>query len=186
MNTRTMALLLVLMLMLSLLAGCGSGSSAAKAESNADVSGVSESEDEADSEETAAEAVEMEVDFTEEVELPLEYVPNEEELEVSVLFQFPAFFQGFFPEGWSSSPWWSEFGARTNTSWTLREVSNLAWQENVNLLCASGDLPDLVTNLGSVYNGGLSQAIRDEMIIDIAPLIKDNAPFYYQAITADE
>ena len=62
----------------------------------------------------------------------------------------------------------------------------MAWQENVSLLCASGDLPDMVTNFGSVYNGGFSQALRDEIIYDLAPYVKEYAPHYYDAITQDE
>ena len=77
-------------------------------------------------------------------------------------------------------------GEKTNATFTLREISNLEWSENVNLLCASGDLPDLVTNMGSVYSGGLTAAIRDEMIIDIAPLVEENAPRYYRAVTQDD
>ena len=103
------------------------------------------------------------------------YEANEEHTDISVLFQYPAFFQGFFPEGWISSEWWTVMGEKTNTTFDLREISNLEWSENVNLLCASGDLPDLVTNMGSVYSGGLTAAIRDEMIIDIAPLVEENA-----------
>ena len=117
---------------------------------------------------------------------PEAYYACEETTEITVLFQYPAFFQAFFPEGWNSSDFWIALGEKTNTTYTLREVSNIEWSENVNLLCASGDLPDVVTNMGNVYNGGLPAAIRDEMIVDVAPYIEEYAPHYYDAVTADE
>ena len=109
-----------------------------------------------------------------------------DQTDVTMLFQFAPFFQSWFPEGWASSPWWDEFEGRTNTSWELREISSMAWQENVNLLCASGDLPDVVSNIGSVYNGGLSQAIRDEMIVDLKPILEESAPYYYSIVSQDD
>lgn len=117
---------------------------------------------------------------------PEAYYACEETTEITVLFQYAAWFQGFFPEGWAKSEFWTEFGEATNTTWTLQEVANLAWSENVNLLASAGDLPDVVMNIGSVYAGGNSAALRDELIIDIAPLVEENAPHYFEYLTADE
>lgn len=185
------ALLLTLAMVLSLAAGCGNAESAASKESAAtQESNVSATAPEEAAPETpAAEEASMEEASLEETTALPElgpYEANKEHTEISVLFQYPAFFQGFFPEGWISSEWWTVMGEKTNTTFTLREISNLEWSENVNLLCASGDLPDLVTNMGSVYSGGLTAAIRDEMIIDIAPLVEENAPYYYRAVTQDD
>lgn len=121
-----------------------------------------------------------------EVSGPEAYYACDDTTEITVLFQFPAFFQSFFPGGWNESDFWTELGSKTNTVWKLQEVANLAWQENVNLLCASGDLPDVVTNLGSVYSGGNAAAIRDEMIIDIAPYIAEYAPNYFESLQRDD
>lgn len=190
-----LALLLVLCMMLGLLAGCGSAETstaeASSAESQTEAASVAE---EAEVQEEPAEEAEAPAEepasAAEEAEEPAAvmgpYEPNEDHVEVTMLFQYAAFFQGFFPEGWASSPWWEEFGEATNTSWTLREVANTAWQENVNLLCASGDLPDVVSNIGTVYNGGLAQAIRDEMIVDLAPYLEEYAPNYFSYLTTDD
>ena len=198
MKKSILAVLLALCMILGILAGCGSTASddaaAPAASSAAEETAASEAEAEeaaepadeeapaeeaASAEEAAEEAAEPEV-----VELP-PYEPGED-TQVTMLFQFMPFFQNWFPEGWASSPWWDEFGSRTNTSWELREVSGMAWQENVNLLCASNDLPDVVSNIGGVYSGGLSQAIRDEMILDLKPLVEENAPYYYNTVSQDE
>ncbi len=185
------ALLLTVAMVLSMAAGCGSSESAASKESAApQESGVSAAAPEEAAPETPAaeEASVEEASLEETASLPElgPYEPNAEHTEISVLFQYPAFFQAFFPEGWISSEWWTVMGEKTNTTFTLREISNLEWSENVNLLCASGDLPDLVTNMGSVYSGGLTAAIRDEMIIDIAPMVEEYAPRYYRAVTQDD
>ena len=185
------SLLLTLIMVLSLAAGCGNTESAASKESatpqEASVSEAAPEENAAPAE-ASVEASMEETSAAEEATLPEigPYEANEEHTDISVLFQYPAFFQGFFPEGWISSEWWTVMGEKTNTTFDLREISNLEWSENVNLLCASGDLPDLVTNMGSVYSGGLTAAIRDEMIIDIAPLVEENAPRYYRAVTQDD
>lgn len=185
-----LALLLAMALMVGLLAGCGGDTSSAVSTGS---EATSEAPEETADEEVAAPAedasdVEAVVDEDEEEEPagPEAYYACEETTEISVLFQYPAFFQGFFPEGWISSEWWTAFGEKTNTTYTLREVSNLAWTENVNLLCAAGDLPDIVTNLASVYSGGLPAAIADEQIIDMAPLLEENAPHYLKALQRDD
>lgn len=188
-----LALLLVLCMALALLSGCGStaASESAAVSETASASEASEpaaAEEPAEAPEAPADetsAVEETEEAPEEIALP-PYEPNEELTQVSMLFQFMPFFQSWFPEGWASSPWWDAFGEATNTSWELREVSGMAWQENVNLLCASGDLPDVVSNIGNVYNGGASAAVRDEMIIDLAPIIQENAPYYYSIVSQDD
>ena len=197
MKKTILALLLVLGMMASVLAGCGNAAASAEASGSAaaaasEAAEAAEGPAEAAEAETPAEAAEASVADAEEsaveeaaVELP-PYEPGEELTQVSMLFQFMPFFQSWFPEGWASSPWWDEFESRTNTEWDLREVSGMAWQENVNLLCASGDLPDVVSNIGNVYSGGVSGAIRDEMIVDLAPMIQENAPYYFSIVSQDE
>ena len=187
-----LALALALAMLMSLLGACGSKTdepSAASTPSSAEETTAPEevpapAETAAPSEEPSI----LEESVAEEPEVlgPEAYYACEETTEISLMFQFPAFFQGFFPEGWGTSEWWNVFGEKTNTVWTLQEVSNLAWQENVNLLCASGDLPDTVCNLGSVYSGGIAAAIRDEQVVDISGMVKEYAPHYFEKLSADE
>ena len=198
MKKSILALLLALCMLLGLMAGCGSEAAAPAASSAAESTEASEvvpEEAEEPAEADSAEPDEIsseeagdagsEEEPAEEIELP-PYEPNEDLTEVSMLFQFLPFFQSWFPEGWASSPWWDEFEARTNSKWDLREVSAMAWQENVNLLCASGDLPDVVSGIGNVYSGGVSGAIRDEMIVDLAPMIQESAPYYFSIVSQNE
>lgn len=184
-----LALVLALAMVMSLLGACGGKPETVSA---AETSGVEEASAPAETAapvEVTASAEEPSVleDSVQEPEVlgPDAYYACEELTEISLMFQFPAFFQGFFPEGWGASNWWKEFGEKTNTTWNLQEFSNLAWQENVNLLCASGDLPDTICNLGSVYNGGIVAAMRDEQVIDISGMIEENAPHYFERLSAD-
>ena len=191
-----LALLIALAMMLAMFAGCGnSTASAAASEAASEASEpqsveapeVAETEEteavepEASAEEAASEEPEEEEELG-----PEAYYACEDTTEITVLFQYAAWFQGFFPEGWGASEFWTELGEATNTTWSLQEVANLAWTENVNLLCAAGDLPDVIMNMGSVYNGGLAAAIRDEQIVDIAPLIEEAAPHYTKYLTMDD
>ena len=98
------SLLLTLIMVLSLAAGCGNTESAASKESAApQETSVSEAapEENAAPAEASAEASMEETSAAEEATLPEigPYEANEEHTDISVLFQYPAFFQGFFPEG---------------------------------------------------------------------------------------
>lgn len=172
------ALLLAMAMILALLAGCGNAASSETPE-------PVQTEAPAPAQEPAPDE-EPEPEPTEEPAGPEAYYACEETTEITMLFQYPGFFQGFFPNGWGASDFWTEFGEATNTIWELQEISNMAWTENVNLLSASGELPDVVVNIGNSYNGGLSAAIRDEIIIDIAPLIEENSPNYFHYVTQDD
>ena len=192
-----LTLFVVIAMMLTMLAGCGSPATSTSEPSAASDSAPAteavpdeeEAPAEVEVEEPVASAAEEEasaVEEEEEVLGPEAYYACEDTTEITMLFQYAAWFQGFFPEGWGKSEFWTELGNATNTTWTLQEVANLAWTENVNLLCAAGDLPDVVMNMGSVYNGGLAAAIRDEQIVDIAPLIEEAAPHYTDYLLADD
>lgn len=181
--------ILALAMLLGLMAGCGTPASSAEASVGASQEETAAPEETAQASAAPAEEAPVSTVETSAAEEPMgpeAYYACEETTEISVLFQYPAFFQAFFPEGWNSSEFWSILGEKTNTTYTLREVSNIEWSENVNLLCASGDLPDVITNMGGVYNGGLPAALRDEMIVDVAPYIEEYAPHYYEAVTQDD
>ncbi len=186
MKKKLLPVMLTFAMVLGMFTGCQSKNTTPETASSAPETAAAQTQEAETSKPSLVEVASVEEPEPEEPTGPEAYYACEELTEITVLFQYPAFFQGFFPEGWNNSPWWTAFGEKTNTSYTLREVSNIEWSENVNLLCASGDLPDIITNMGSVYNGGLSAALRDEMIIDVAPYLQEYAPHYYKALTQDE
>ncbi|HML45394.1 MAG TPA: extracellular solute-binding protein [Clostridia bacterium] len=60
-------------------------------------------------------------------------------------------------------------------------------KEQFNLLCASGDLPDIIQlPQTGYYSGGLPQMYADGLIIDLTPYLEANAPQYLSVINASE
>ena len=189
---KLLSLLLILTMVFSLVTGCQGkaestpeSTSAAPQESSISAAAPEEAAPETPAPEEAS-AEEASLEEAEPLAELGPYEPNEEHTEISVLFQCAGFFQAFFPEGWNKSEWWTVFGEKTNTTVTLQEVSNQEWAENVNLLCASGDLPDVVTNMAAAYNGGLAAALRDDVIVDVAPYLHEYAPRYERAVSQDD
>ena len=59
------------------------------------------------------------------------------------------------------------------------------YKDNLNLVLASGDLPDMIMNF-VYYVGGLTAALDDGLIIDLTPYMQDCAPDYYTLITSTD
>ncbi len=61
-------------------------------------------------------------------------------------------------------------------------------QEQFNLLCASGQLPDIIQlpNPDTYYSGGLQQMYNDGLIIDLTPYLEQYAPQYLSVINHSE
>lgn len=60
-------------------------------------------------------------------------------------------------------------------------------EEQFNLMVAGGELPDIVPYLFyTVYKGGVETAIKDNLIIDVAPLVEKYAPNYKRLVLSDE
>lgn len=56
----------------------------------------------------------------------------------------------------------------------------------LNLLIASGDLPDIIRASKEFYNGGMTAMIDDGIAIDLTDLLPEYAPAYNAYITSDE
>lgn len=54
------------------------------------------------------------------------------------------------------------------------------------LLCASGDMPDLLEKAVMLYNGGKTSLIEDEIVIDLVPYIADYAPNFSALLDTNE
>lgn len=75
------------------------------------------------------------------------------------------------------------------TGLTLKFIHPPAGQgeEQFNLMVAGGALPDIVPTLfHTVYKGGVEAAIKDGLIIDVAPLVEKYAPNYKRMILSDD
>lgn len=57
--------------------------------------------------------------------------------------------------------------------------------EQFNLICASGDYPDVMNGVANQYTGGADKGIEDEVFIDLAEYLEEYAPHYYSLIHSD-
>lgn len=57
--------------------------------------------------------------------------------------------------------------------------------EQFNLICASGDYPDVMNGVANNYTGGADKGIEDEVFIDLNDYLEEYAPHYYSLIHSD-
>lgn len=57
--------------------------------------------------------------------------------------------------------------------------------EQFNLICASGEYPDVMNGVVNQYTGGADKGIEDEVFIDLNAYLEECAPHYYNLITSD-
>lgn len=57
--------------------------------------------------------------------------------------------------------------------------------EQLGLLIAGGDLPDII-QIRNLYSGGASSGVEDGIFLDLSDLVKTYAPDYYALITKDD
>lgn len=57
--------------------------------------------------------------------------------------------------------------------------------EQFNLMVTSGDLPDIVVGYFDQYKGGVGQAIKDGLIIDVRDLVAEHAPNFNKLLQDD-
>ncbi len=197
-----LALLLALAMLFSVMAGCAKTetttepaetqassetepAAAAESSQTEEATEPAAAEEEAETvqseEETAAETV---VEEVEEVIGPdYYYVTDGDPIEISLTFSYMYWFSTMF-DSWGSSPWWQPVEEATNVKFVFNELMNTTYSEKVSLMIAGGDTTDTITELASVYSGGLKGAIDDEVIYDVAPYIEEYAPLYYERLYA--
>ncbi len=61
-------------------------------------------------------------------------------------------------------------------------VPAMAQSEKFDLMIAAGDYCDWIYQCGGLYNGGILQALTDEVVIDIYGLIRDEAPIAFNTM----
>ena len=71
----------------------------------------------------------------------------------------------------------------------LVNVSTNANSEQFNLRVASGDLPNIITNVSMLWNSSYDSAIEDDVFIDLNDLVENYMPIYkecYDQLSDDE
>jgi len=142
-----------------------------------------------------------EVDDEPEVEeLPEDWVPETGENLVLPLTTEPVLFTVWGAEGGSfdsglerlsDSDFYQELMRRTGVTIEWMHPPTGGEQENLNLLIAAGDLPDVLNIMGTgggagMLQGGMSTAIAEGYILDVTELVHRYAPYYWELIHADD
>ena len=196
MKKRMLALLMAICMVLGL-AACGSSSeSAAAEESAASVSAAEETTEaaeepaEAAAEEPAAEAETEEAasaveETAEPVEVPDLVLPLSDGSETFSVWV------GINPGAMNyitslaENMTVMELMERTGVNLEFIHFHPDTQTEQFNLVCASGDYPDVMSGVANAYSGGADQGIDDEVFIDHLEYMEEYAPHYYSIISAD-
>jgi putative aldouronate transport system substrate-binding protein len=184
MKKKLLAMLLAVGMLVGLLAGCGSNGTSAS------TAAQSETKSEAETETSAAEAPEAEatadsaaeaVTTTVEsdavwpynalgnVELPLTDEPEDFTIWMGVN---PNVLKITEDIG-NDCALWSELAARTGVNLEFTVVNPDTESEKFNLMVASDDLADIISNATTLYTNGGEAAVADEVLIDCLPYLTE-------------
>jgi putative aldouronate transport system substrate-binding protein len=78
-----------------------------------------------------------------------------------------------------------EIMERTGVNLTFTHFHPDTQTEQFNLICASGEYPDVMNGVVNNYTGGADKGIEDEVFIDLLGYLEEYAPHYYSLITSD-
>lgn len=86
---------------------------------------------------------------------------------------------------YSSALTYENLAEATGVNVEFKMLAEATYSTQIDLIIASGDTPDMYgRSLGS-YDSKLQQAIEDEVVIDILPLVEENAPDLYNLMQRD-
>lgn len=114
----------------------------------------------------------------------------QDQLEITVFYTLRGSNNGNFPNR-DDIDFWKTTQEKLNVDLVFQEPGESVATEKFNLMCASGDLTDLIceNNLASMgstaYTGGYDKAIADEIYIDLMPYVEEYAPNYAYYILGD-
>lgn len=190
---KAVSLILVLALALSLLAGCGqSAASSAPAEpaSEPDVASTPEEAspdasqepapvEEPSAPESAAEAPESQP--------TLSYPVADGDVTFKMLQVYNPNASAVYGNtgDYSSAHTYQTLAEATGINIEFKMLSEASFSSQIDLIIASGDTPDFYgRSLGS-YDSKLQAAVEEEVVIDILPLLEENAPDLWALMEAD-
>ena len=188
------AVLMTLVLVLGMLSGCGSTAPAATETSAAgETENASAAEaGEAVPADTAADAPDAE-EASELEEVPAEEAPEaefniygpfaEDEIVLTYWKQWPPFLEGFDP---FDASLFSTFYEDLNVRVEVTTIGTDSSDTKFSLMVAGGDYLDLIEGACSMYAGGGTKAIEDEVLIDLMPYMQTYAPDYWAILQQDE
>lgn len=192
------ALFLALCLLMSLLSGCGGSGSSAETQASA----PSQNEA-AESAPTASEAPSVEAPAPEaEASEILEEASEAESAVPKVTISYPIpgednrlsmvqclrnHAAAVLGDGDFSNQYvYPELAKRTGVEIDFEMIAETAYTERLNLIIVSQDFPDIFGQGIGTYDNNPMKAIADDVVLDLAPLLAENAPDYNDLIVNRE
>lgn len=181
---KIVCLFLTLAMLLSMMAACGTGDTAGTA--SASGSAVEETTP-AQPEENDAPILVPEQDSTELAVSTVEAEPasvsypiTEEPLTLSIFWQFHNFLSMFnvTQDVIADIPTFKLAEEKTGVKLDFRLVGEENFGNSLQLMWASGDYCDLITNAEREYSTGVDSAVEDGVLLDLVPYLTEHAPDY--------
>lgn len=194
MKKRLLALLLALCMVFALTACGGSDETAVSSAPAAPAEEAAPAEDTAPTEEAAPveeapEAAEEASAQEETVAEPAEVPPTELPLsDGSETFEV---WMGISPAAMNyistlaENRTYQEIMERTGVNLSFIHFHPDTQTEQFNLICASGDYPDVMNGVANQYTGGADKGIEDEVFLNLMDYLEEYAPHYYALISSD-
>lgn len=175
-----LAVLLVLSCLLTVCSGCGAGEAAASSQP-ASVSALSEQPLDAPAAQTTIPDADSSSSMVEEA---VPQVVSDTPTELRMFVCIPDHIKQYISK-MEDLDGFVEAEALTNVHVTFSTASNETLADQFGLMVASGDYPDLCSNVPTNYSGGLNKARSDEFIVNLSSEIEANAPDYLAFVIAD-
>lgn len=185
------AIMLALAMILTLFAGCGSeakpaasaadtSSAVAEAPAADDEAEAEEAEEEEEDEDEESAAEEASAEEEDEEEYTVSYPITEEPMTLSIYWQFHNFLTMFnvTPDVIASVPTFKALEEATGISLEFTLIGEENYGDSLQLMWASGDYRDFIVGGERHYTGGIDKAVEEEILLDIAPYLKEHAPDY--------
>ncbi len=181
MRKRLLAMLLCIAMLAVLFAGCGSET--ASVEETASSAEVVSEAPEAPAEEPAADAPAEEAPAEEPVASIQYPVSDGETYSIAVVMDGTLldYVPGGDPANASGIALMQE---KTGIKFDYTVFAMMS--DNMTLMIAGGDWTDIITKINEHYSTGLTGALADDVIMDLAPYVEENAPDYYALLNSDE
>ena len=190
MKKKLLAMLLSLSMLLALCA-CGGGGSAPGASASASGTESATASTAPAQETTPAETETQSAASNQETVAPvqpantIEYpIPGDHTFSLVTVLRMNAA-EAMGDDDYSVSPSYAEMQKATGVSINFQMLGESTYTEKMNLMMASGDLPDLFSQTVAQYDNDLMGAIEQDILFDMAPMLEENAPDYKALLDSD-
>ena len=194
MKLKWIAVLLAVVMVLGLLSGCG-GAAASSAQAPESAAAEAESAEAAAVEPAPEAATDAEAGSAEDAEpeesaeAPAEYATvsypiTEEPLTLSIFWQFHMFLSmfGVTQDIIPTIPTFQMAEEKTGVKLDFHLVGEENYGNSLQLLWASGDYCDLITNAERDYTSGVDSAVEQDILLDLVPYLEEHGPDYLRIL----